>query len=129
MAVYVESLQPFHPSELEAGVKLALESHRYAKWPKPAELREYCLEARIEEQRQSRYSKSATEQRSLLNKPGLPEISDEERELVAMKARVLEEWQASGRYTAKGPDGSWRYSAADLTAEAKARQTGFLKRA
>lgn len=119
VAVYVESLQPFQPWELEAGTKLALESHKFARWPKPAELRNYCLEAQ-------RSAKPRTvEPPKYLQQPDKPRVSQEVRERVAFKLQVLRDWQANGNLMAKNPDGTYRHSLQDCIAEASTRQQAW----
>lgn len=43
------------------------------------------------------------------------------RDRLQVKIKLWDEWKANGKYTVKNPDGSWRYTAADLTAEAEER--------
>ncbi|WP_240932487.1 hypothetical protein [Pelagibius litoralis] len=80
---YMEALQPFQPWELEAGTKLALESHRYKKWPLPAELRNWCIQAQREgKPRPVRESKQ-------LERPKFERPPQPERDRLAMQYRVL----------------------------------------
>lgn len=98
VAVYVECLEPFQPWELEAGVKLALENHKFHRWPKPAELRAWCMEAQREFARQRPKPRIAAPKKQR-------EISLEERERVAWKLKILWEWLGCGDPRLKAPDG------------------------
>lgn len=88
--VYLEALQPFQPWELEAGTKLALESHKYKRWPKPAEMRAFCFEA-------AKYNRppqpKRTEAKAIERKPQSPE----ERAMLAEACKVMIEWHSSGQ--------------------------------
>lgn len=119
----MESLQPFQPWELEAGIKLALESHRFKEWPKPAELRKWCLEARIDSQHQSRPTGADKRlPKYMLGRPTREEVTSEVRERVSYKLKVLGDWQANGNLMVKNPDGTYRYTLQDCIAEASRRQ-------
>ena len=98
VAVYVESLQPFQPWEMEAGIKLALENHSYKHWPKPAELRKWCLEAQAE-------MRPKQQPLPILPKPDRREVSREERQRNAFRLAVLRRWTDSGDRRLFAPDG------------------------
>lgn len=98
VGVYVESLQPFQPWELEAGIKLALESHRFSKWPKPAELREWCLQA----QREMRPKQTELPR---IQAPVRPDIDPEERKRNGYRLAVLRRWMDSKDPRLFAPDG------------------------
>ena len=104
---YLEALQPFHPWELEAGTKLALESHRYKKWPLPAELRNWCIQA----QREGKPPPVRENKR--LAKPEFKRPPQAERDRLAMQYRVLMENFGDKSFTLEACKGEARKRIAD----------------
>lgn len=89
--VYLEALQPFNLWELEAGVKLALETHRYRKWPLPAELRNWSVQAQ-------RDGKPPPVKTALPAKVEPAPISTEDSERIGFQLEVLGEYQRAGQW-------------------------------
>jgi hypothetical protein len=87
VAVYLDALRPFRPWELEAGVKVAMESHKYNRWPKPAELRAWCLQAQ-------RDSGPPVRRLALPPKPERHPQSQEQREKIGFQFGVLTDFLA-----------------------------------
>lgn len=116
--IYMDQLRPFDPWELQEGMSVLIQRRKVRKWPTVGEISEACGEVRRDRLPPNERDKPRLEGPK---KPPRKEITPEERRLVSMKGTVRREWESSGKYLAKNPDGSWKYTVADLNAEAQRR--------
>lgn len=111
LQVYLDALRPFQPWELEAGIKLALESHKFKTWPLPADLRTWCIQAQRELK-----PPPAPENTPRIEDRRAP-ISQDDRERIAFQLQVLRQYMGT---LTKGE--TWRLTLGDCKAKALQRQ-------